>query len=147
MKGTYIIISSGSAANLASTLKLSIVIEIFWECNPRGSFLGLFSVEFMACDVTVGWVAPSVHIANGVKKSYSSLDVTCSQAQMLCAVVLDAHMLWHFMSCCHGRMGIPIIVYRRYHGYGALSLHVYKFVYLHFNWCLPPRKRGLQLTL
>jgi len=26
------------------------------------------------------------------------------------------------------------------HGYETLSLHVYKFAYLHFNLCLPPRK-------
>ena len=55
----------------------------------RGNLLGLFSVEFefMACHVTVGWVTPSVHIVNGVNKSYSSLDV----ALMPCAVVLNAH--------------------------------------------------------
>jgi len=33
MKGTYIIICSGSATNLVSALKLSMVIEIFWECD------------------------------------------------------------------------------------------------------------------
>ena len=31
MKGTHIIISYDSATNLASALKLSIVVEIFWE--------------------------------------------------------------------------------------------------------------------
>ena len=103
MKGTYIIISSGSAANLASTLKLSIVIEIFWECNPRGSFLGLFSVEFMACHVTAAWVAPSVHIANGVKKSYSSLDVTMfTSPDAVCCGAKCSHMV---ASCCAVMVG------------------------------------------
>jgi len=39
MKGTYIIICSGSATNLVSALKLSMVIEIFWECDILSAVL------------------------------------------------------------------------------------------------------------
>ena len=58
--------------------------------------LGLFSVEFMACHVTAGW-APSVHIADGVKKSYSSLDVTV----FLCPDVV----------CCGARCSHVVALY------------------------------------
>ena len=47
-------------------------------------------LSLMACHVNVGWVAraPSVHIANSVKKSYSSLDVTMfiSSDAMCCGI-------------------------------------------------------------
>jgi len=33
MKGTYVMVTSASAANLVPILKFSIVIEIFWECD------------------------------------------------------------------------------------------------------------------
>ena len=75
----------------------NIDIQILKD-TARLDMLGLFSVEFISCHVTAGWVAPSVHIADGVKKSYSSLDVTMFISPDACTVVLDAHTWWHYMS-------------------------------------------------
>jgi len=91
----------------------------------RSSFLGLFSVEFMACHVTVGWVAPSVHTADSVKKSYSSLDVTMfiSPDAVCCGARCSHVVALYVMLSWWG--GFPFSVNCRCHGYGTLSLDVY----------------------
>ena len=73
----------------------------------RGNFLGL---SLMACHVTAGWVAPSVHIADSVKSAYPSLatlslipdglshDARCSHVVVYC----DAVMVGCIRHCLHG---------------------------------------------
>ena len=78
----------------------------------RGNFLGL---SLMACHVTAGWVAPSVHIADSVKSASPSLDI-------LTLITPDGlsngARWWCILSCCHGGMGIPFGVHCRRRSYG-----------------------------
>ena len=65
---------------------------------------------------------------------------------MPCAVVLDAHTQWHYMSCCYGGMGIPFSVHIADAMAMELSLHVYSlFIYSVIGVCHPEKGSALNL--
>ena len=65
---------------------------------------------------------------------------------MPCAVVLDAHTQWHYMSCCYGGMGIPFSVHIADAMAMELSLHVYSlFIYFVIGVCHPEKGCAMNL--